>query len=228
MKAFSYLRVSDRSQVSGDGFPRQRAAIESRAKSMGFEISREFAEEGITGDSAWTARPAFQEMVGAILDNGVRTVFVENLTRLARAYVIADAILVYLASKGITLISADTGEDVTEAMSGDPMKKAMIQMQAVFSELEKNSLVRKLKAARARKRAETGRCEGVKPFGTLPGESAAVDRMRQLRRKPVGKAKRMSFAKIAVALTSEGFITRSGQSWAASTVKQILNRKTQP
>jgi len=225
MKAFSYLRVSDRSQVGGDGFPRQRAAIESRAKAMGFEIVGEFQEEGITGDSSWTDRPAFQEMIGAILDNGVRTVFVENLTRLARAYVIADAILVYLASKGITLISADTGEDVTAAMSGDPMKKAMIQMQAVFSELEKNSLVRKLKAARARKKAETGRCEGVKPFGTLPGEAEAVARMRQLRRKPVGKNKRLSFARIADQINTEGIPSRSGKPWAASTVKQILNRK---
>lgn len=191
---------------------------------MGYEIVREFAEEGITGDSSWTDRPAFQEMIGTILDNGVRTVFVENLTRLARAYVIADAILVYLASKGITLISADTGEDVTAAMSGDPMKKAMIQMQAVFSELEKNSLVRKLRAARARKRAEAGRCEGVKPFGNLPGEMDAIERMKRLRRKPVGKDKRLSFAKIADALEAEGFKTRSGKPWAASTVKQILNR----
>ena len=193
---------------------------------MGFEIVGEFQEEGITGDSTWTDRPAFQEMIGAILNNGVRTVFVENLTRLARAYVIADAILVYLASKRITLISADTGEDVTAAMSGDPMKKAMIQMQAVFSELEKNSLVRKLNAARARKRAETGRCEGVKPYGTLPGEAKAVARMRQLRRKPVGKNKRLSFARIADQLNAEGIPTRGGKPWAASTVKQILNRKT--
>lgn len=191
---------------------------------MGIEIACEFAEQGMTGDSAWTARPAFQEMIGVILDNGVRIIFVENLTRLARAYVIADAILVYLASKGITLISADTGEDVTAAMSGDPMKKAMIQMQAVFSELEKNSLVRKLRAARARKKLETGRCEGVKPFGTLPGESEAIEMMRRLRRKPIGKQKRMSFAKIAAELDAKGFTPRNGKLWNASTVKQILQR----
>ncbi len=35
-------------------------------------------------------------------------------------------------------------------------KKAIIQMQVVFSEIEKNSLVRKLKAARPRNRAENG------------------------------------------------------------------------
>ena len=195
---------------------------------MGVVIVREFREEGMTGDSSWEKRPAFQEMLSAIFDNGVRTVIVENLTRLARAYVIADAILVYLAAKGITLISADTGEDVTDAMSGDPMKKAMIQMQAVFSELEKNSLVRKLKAARARKRAETGRCEGVKPFGTLPGEDEAIQRMKALRRKPVGNAKRMSFAKIATALQTEGFQTRGGNPWQASTVRDILSKKGRP
>ena len=224
MKAFSYLRVSDTSQVAGDGFPRQREAINRHAKQAGFEMVREFIEEGKSGETAWADRPAFSDMVSAILDNGVRTVIVENLTRLARAYVIQDAILVFLASKGVALISADTGEDVTAAFHGDPMKKAIIQMQAVFSELEKNSLVRKLKAARARKRIETGRCEGVKPFGTLPGEDEAVARMKALRRKPIGKAKRMSYAKIAAAMQAEGFATRSGGPWRASTVQDILKR----
>ena len=137
---------------------------------MGIEIVREYVEQGVTGDASWSDRPAFQEMVSAILDNGVRTVIVENLTRLARAYVVQDAILVFLASKEVSLISAYTGEGVTAAFHGDPMKKAIIQMQAVFSALEKNSLVRKLKAARARKRAENGRCEGRKPFGERSGE----------------------------------------------------------
>jgi len=224
MKAFSYLRVSDASQISGDGFPRQREAIARLSKSSGIEIVREFAEEGKSGETAWADRPAFQEMVSAILDNGVRTIIVESLTRLARAYVIQDAILVFLASKKVSLISADTGEDVTAAFHGDPMKKAIIQMQAVFSELEKNSLVRKLKAARARKRAENGRCEGVKPFGHYPAEVAAIERMRQLRRKQQGKEKRMSFARIATALQAEEIPTRSGKPWAASSVRDILKK----
>ncbi len=224
MRAFSYLRVSDKSQIEGDGFPRQRAAISKHAKQFGLEIVHEYAEQGMTGDSSWSDRPAFQEMVSAILDNGVRTIVVENLTRLARAYVVQDAILVFLASKKVTLISADTGEDVTAAFHGDPMKKAIIQMQAVFSELEKNSLVRKLKAARARSRAEKGRCEGRKPFGEKAGEQDAIERMKRLRRKPVGKAKRMSFAKIAARLQEERFPTRTGKPWSAASVQGILGR----
>ena len=178
----------------------------------------------MTGESEWDKRPAFQEMIEEILGNGVRTVIVENLTRLARAYVVQDAIIVYLASKNITLISADTGEDITAAFHGDPMKKAIIQMQAVFSELEKNNLVRKLRKARERKRTAEGRCEGRKPFGDRDGEDQAIALMHRLRRKPIGKAKRMSFTKIAAELEDQGFKTRSGGVWSASTVRDVLNR----
>lgn len=220
MKAFAYLRVSGKSQIEGDGFPRQRKAVSSV---KGYEITREFVEPGLSGESAWDKRPAFQEMLDAILDNGVRTIIVENLTRLARAYTIQEAILVFLASKNITLISADTGEDVTAALHGDPMKKALIQMQAVFSELDKNSLVRKLKAARARKRQETGCCEGRKPFGYTPEERATLDRMHELRRKPRGKDA-MSYGKIAKTLDAEGRLSRSGKPWTTQSVRIILTR----
>lgn len=225
MRAFSYLRVSSKSQIEGDGFPRQREAIAAQAKLIGAEIVREFIEEGITGDSSWIDRPAFQDMISAILNNGVRTIIVENLTRLSRAYVVQDAILVYLASKKITLIASDTGEDITAAIQGDPMKKALIQMQAVFSELEKNSLIAKLRKAKDRIRRETGRCEGRKPFGDRPGEPETLELMRSLRRKPIGKVKRMSFARIAAELQAAGHPTRSGKPWSASSVKTILSRK---
>jgi site-specific DNA recombinase len=223
MKAFSYLRVSGKGQVEGDGFPRQRAAIEAAARRAGITIAHEYAEEGVTGDSTWTDRPAFQQMISDILDNGVRTIIVENLTRLARAYVIQEAILLFLASRKIDLISADTGENITKAIHSDPMKKAIIQMQAVFSELEKNSLVRKLRQARQRMKDETGHCEGRKPFGYRDGEQTALDRMRALRRKPKG-GERMSFAKIAAALDCEGHASRTGKPWTAEAVRKILGR----
>jgi len=50
-------------------------------------------------------------------------------------------------------------------MQADPMMKAMVQMQAVFAELDKSLLVRKLKKARRLKKQRNGHCEGRKPFG---------------------------------------------------------------
>ena len=94
-KAFSYLRVSGKGQVSGDGFPRQRAAIKAYAKANGFAIVREFADEGVSGAMETTDRPAFAEMVATLHSNGVRTVIVEKLDRLARDLMVQEAALSY-------------------------------------------------------------------------------------------------------------------------------------
>lgn len=218
-KCYLYTRVSSSNQAASDrdGIPRQRDACVTIAKEKGFTVEAEFSDS-ITGDAAWNQRPGFLDMVGAILDNGVRAVVVENLTRLARSFVIADQVLVFLAGHGVSLIDASTGEDVTAAMQEDPMKRAIIQMRAVFSELEKASLVRKLRAARQRKKAATGRCEGQKPYGTFPGEEATLARIRELRRNGAGPVR------IARALNVTGHQTRKGGPWRPSTVQGILSR----
>ena len=218
-KCFSYLRVSSVNQAAEgrDGFDRQRATINQWVGEHDHYVVREFSDS-ITGDAEWNQRPGFLDMVGAILDNGVRAVVVENLTRLARSFVIADQVLVFLAGHGVSLIDASTGEDVTAAMQEDPMKRAIIQMRAVFSELEKASLVRKLRAARQRKKAATGRCEGQKPYGTFPGEEATLARIRELRRNGAGPVR------IARALNVTGHQTRKGGPWRPSTVQGILSR----
>ena len=221
MKCYAYLRVSSKAQVEGDGFPRQRAAIDAWAAVTGATIVQEFADEGVTGEADWHQRGAFEEMVGALAANGVKTVVVENLTRLARSFVVQDSIVTYLASRGYRLIAADTGEDITEAVQGDPMRKAIIQMQAVFAELEKASLVRKLRAARQRIKAQGKRCEGRPPFGFYPGEKKTLRRMMELREEG------LSYRNIARALTAEKRPTRNGggAAWKPESVRRIVQRE---
>ena len=227
MKCYAYERVSGKSQAAADkdGLPRQRAAAETWAKATGATIVEHFEEKGVCGEDEWNTRPAFSDMIGRILDNGVKTIVVENLSRLARAYVVQEHILIWLATKGITLIAADSGEDITAAIAQDPMKKLLIQMQGILFEFEKNSLVRKLKAARQRKKSEdpTWR-EGRLPFGARPGEQDTIDRMKRLARKRPG-FRPPSNASIAATLDFEGRPTRTGKPWAAETVRKILMRE---
>lgn len=142
IKAYAYVRVSGKSQINGDGFKRQEKTINEYAKDSGYKIERVFKEEAISGTLDETERPAFQEMVTAILKNGVRTIIIEGMDRLARDLQIQTALITYLASKDITLISARTDQDITKAVMEDPMQKALVQIQGVFSELEKNLLVK--------------------------------------------------------------------------------------
>lgn len=220
--AYGYIRVSGKGQLEGTGMDRQEDTIQRYAEKAGYSIEAWFREEGISGTTDEGDRPAFQEMVSAILKDGVRTVIVEGLDRLAREYRIQESLLVYLASKGITLISARTEEDVTEAILSDPMKKALVQIQGVFAELEKSLLVKKLRTARERKRKLTGKCEGQKGYKELDPD--LIKRIRYLRRKPKGIDRARSFREIADILNSEGRTTKQGRAFSPQNVANILSR----
>ena len=221
-KAFGYVRVSGKGQVVGDGFTRQEQAIMGYAKKQKIDLAGFFREEGISGTKGKIDRPAFQAMVSEILKNGVRTVLVEGLDRLAREYRIQETLIIYLASKNIELISVRTEENVTEAVMADPMRKALVQIQGVFSELEKNLLVKKLKVARDRKRQKTGKCEGRKSYQEAMPE--VVKEIKRLRRARKGMPKR-TFIKVAEELNVGGFKTMTGKLFTGQVVQNVLREK---
>jgi len=210
--AFAYLRVSGKGQVKGDGFPRQLAAIRQYAKAHGIRIKKVFREEGVSGAKELANRPALSELMGALHSNRTRLVLVEKLDRLARDLMIQETIIGDLRKHGFELISAAE----PDLLKDDPTRKLMRQVFGAIAEYEKTMIVVKLRAARERKRARTGRCEGRKPFGFYPGENRTIERMRTLRRDGAG------YQRIAEALDSEGLPTRKGSPWQPASVRRIL------
>ena len=215
-----YLRVSGKGQLAGGGLDRQKDVIARYAKSAGIVV-QEWYREAHTGTKA--DRPEFSRMLEDLLSNGCRRVIVESLDRLARDLGVQMRLLALLVAKGVTLINASTGQDVTRQMQDDPMLKAMVQVQGTFAELDKSLTVRKLRRARERVRASEGRCEGRKAFGYHDNEKPVARRMRALYRKPRG-GERRSWAEIARILNAEGHATRTGVPWSGMTVRQILAR----
>ncbi len=221
MKAFSYLRVSSRGQVDGDGFDRQRDKIQKWAKANTATIEREFLEEGISGANELESRPAMIELLGAIAANGVRTVIVERADRFARDLVASELLLREFTRLGVRVIEAEGGNDLSAGDDGNPTAKLVRQILAAVSEFDKTSIVLKLKAARMRVRREKGRCEGRKPFGERDGEAAILELIRSLRRKPNG-GKRLAFSVIAGRLNRDGIPTRTGKPWHGEVVRRLL------
>ena len=78
-------------------------------------------------------RPAFQELLVALLSNGTRTVLIERLDRIARDIIIQESILKDLIQRGFELISAAE----PDLCSSDPYRSAMRQMLGVFAELDR-------------------------------------------------------------------------------------------
>jgi DNA invertase Pin-like site-specific DNA recombinase len=212
MKAYAYLRVSGKDQVTGDGFPRQGVACEKAASSAGVELAGTWAERGVTGTKL--ARPAWLAMIAQAQADDIRVVIVEKLDRLARDLMVQETIIRDLKLLGINLLSA-TEPDL---MSSDPTRVMIRQILGAVGQYDKSNIVARMRYARERQRAATGRCEGRKPYGTQPGEPETIRRMVSL------QAGGYSLNTIARLLNNDGILPRSGQRWHAKTVSNILAR----
>jgi DNA invertase Pin-like site-specific DNA recombinase len=212
VKAFGYLRVSGKGQVEGDGFPRQLKAIREYAGSHEMKIVRVFRDEGVSGTVDNVDRPAWRELLAMLHSNGVRTILIEKLDRLARDLMVQEAAIADLRKHGFTLISAAE----PDLMANDPTRVLMRQLLGAVAQYDKNQIVAKLRGARIRKREKEGRCEGRKPFGYYQGEDGVLVRMQVLRAEGLG------FDKIAAQLNTECMPTRTGRGWHGVVVNRIL------
>jgi DNA invertase Pin-like site-specific DNA recombinase len=214
IQAVSYLRVSSVGQVAGDGFPRQREAIQTYAERNGIEVVGEFRDEGVSGTTEHADREGFTALLERIAGNCVRLVLVERSDRLARDLLVQETLLNSLMKLGVKVVDVSSGIDLTDET--DPSRKLIRQVLGAVAEHDKACLVAKLRKARERKRVATGRCEGRKPYGTRVGEDRGLERIRQL------KQQGFSLRVIAATLNAERVRTRSGKSWSFGTLARLV------
>ena len=92
----------------------------------------------------------------------------------------------------------------------------MRQIAGSFAEYEKARLVAKLKAARDRKKAETGKCGGRRSYAE--SKPALVALAKQLKRE----LPRPSLRDISDALFDRGYSTPLGKPYSASAVQSMI------
>jgi DNA invertase Pin-like site-specific DNA recombinase len=89
---------------------------------------------------------------------------------------IQEYILRDLKQRGVVLASATELD-----LDSDPTRVLFRQVMGAIAEYDRHMVVLKLRAARKRMKAATGRCEGRKPYGARPGEQETLERMRAMR-----------------------------------------------
>jgi DNA invertase Pin-like site-specific DNA recombinase len=146
--------------------------------------------------------------------NGVSTIVIEKVDRLARDLGVQEWIMRDLKQRGVTLVSA-TEQD----LDADPTRVMFRQIMGAIAQYDRAMTVLKLRAARKRMKVATGRCEGRKPFGTRAGEADVIHRARELRTAGA------TYTAIADKFNTEGVPTRyAGRRWFPATVAKILRR----
>ena len=217
--AVAYLRTSSAANVGDDkdSLKRQQSALGAFAKQRNYEIVGEFYDSAVSGSDAIEDRPGFAALLDRIENNGVCTLIVEDVSRFAReikAHILGIALL---RERGVRLLSAVDGHDLTE--DTDEMTEGMVTIMAVFAQIEKKRLVKKLRAARDRRSLQEGkRIEGRKSYREKNPEL-----VREAKRLRHGNRKeRISLRGISAKLKELGYLTSSGRSFSAAQVQRLL------
>ena len=214
-KVHSYLRVSSESQITGDGFPRQRESINRFIKRNRMELVTEFRDEGVSG--VMFDRPGLTDLFVSLKSNGVKKVVIENSSRLSRDLIVGETLLNEFKKIGVTVVTSD-GTILTDTNDDDPSKKMIRQILGVFSEFEKSCLVQKLRVSRIRMKKSKGVCEGRKPFGSRPGETDIINKIKLLRHEG------NSVKGIVEILKNQGIVSRYGKFLKYTQIRRILDR----
>jgi DNA invertase Pin-like site-specific DNA recombinase len=208
IEAVAYLRTSSATNAGPDkdSDKRQRAAIAAFAKAHGYVVVAEFY-----GADPIAERPGFKAMLDRIASNGVRCILVESPDRFARDLTVQLTGHDFLKSLGISLIPATAPDFFTE---DTPTAVLVRQVLGAIAQFEKTSLVAKLKAARDRKKASTGKCGGRKTYAEARPEVVALAREMH--------GQRMSLRKISATLAAQGHMTATGKPYVASAVQAMV------
>ncbi len=219
MKVYSYIRVSGKGQVGGEGPDRQRDECSRFCQEHNCVSIGEFFDAGVTGTIS--DRPAFSDMIESIQcrrANGetIDGFVIERMDRLARDLMVSELLLSECRKLDIKVFTADQGLIDLASNDVDPTRKLIRQFMAALAEFEKSNMVIKLRKAREAIRRREGRCEGAKPYGQTPEERAVLKVLQLF----VSKDSKLE--EVASLLNREGLRTRHGGTWTAKSAFRIM------
>jgi DNA invertase Pin-like site-specific DNA recombinase len=222
IKGLAYLRTSSSTNVGPDkdSDKRQLVAIQAYARRAGVEIVLPpFYDAAVSGADPIDSRRGFGAMLTFLASNPeVKTILVETASRFARDLIVQETGYQMLKQRGIDLIAVDSPDSF---VSDTPTAILIRQILGAVSQFEKTMLVSKLKQARDRKIAATGKCGGRKSHQERNPQ--VVELAKQLRWINRRMQERRSFRDIATMLAEQGHVSRSGKLYGPSAIKSMLD-----
>lgn len=217
IEAVGYMRCSGMA-FDGETWDRQEEAINKYAAANDIRIVEWFRDEHVPGKTEMHNRPGLAACMARVDSNCVKLVLVEISDRLARDSMVSELIIREFQKSGVRVVSASGGVDLTAGDDTNPTAKLVRQILAAVAEFDRCVIVLKLRAARERLRAQNGRCEGRKPYGTKLGEAGEFWAIVQKANDG------WTPENIAAELNERQVPTRQGKRWHAATVSKIISR----
>ena len=212
-KAVAYFRTSSATNIGDDrdSEQRQRIAVTAFAARNDIEIVDSFYDAAVSGADHLDERAGFKALLQRIAGNGVRTILVETANRFARDLMVQETGWLKLKNLGIELISVDSPNAFIE---DTPTAVLIRQILGAVAQFDRALTVAKLQAARERKKAATGKCEGRKSWQEM--DPKLVRTAKALR------AKKLTLRQISAELANQGYMSHTGKPLS----RTVLSRMT--
>jgi DNA invertase Pin-like site-specific DNA recombinase len=165
-RAALYLRVSTDGQTTDN----QRLALTDVAQRRGWEIATVYEDAGVSGAKGRDKRPGFDGMLKDATRRRFDILMFWSIDRLGRSTAAVTAALEELDHVGVAIYADKEAMDTST-----PHGRAMLQMAAVFAELERGLIRERVMAGLTRARAQGKRLGRPKVAGKV--ERAIRDRL---------------------------------------------------
>lgn len=231
--AYGYCRVSTGKQINGYGLDRQREEIENYCKRNKIELIKVY-EEQVSGIKGEDERPIYHEIVKACKTDDVKMIVIDTLDRFARRWSVSDALFVDLAVKGIDVVVASTGENITQSIKDSPIRKFIVHVLGGIAELDYGVTCDRLKKGRQARVKIKGewRLPKYGKCGTdcQPEHSERCKREKEIIKRIIywrspKRTKKKTYKELAATFNSEGIPTRQNGRWTGMLVFNVAKRQ---
>jgi DNA invertase Pin-like site-specific DNA recombinase len=172
----------------------------------------------VSGADSIEGRSGFAQLLERLRERpDIRTILVETASRFARDLIVQETGFMMLRERGIELIPVDSPYHFAEST---PTANMVRQILGAVSEFEKAMLVSRLRGARDRKRAATGKCGGRKSH--IEAHPQTVEMAKSLRWINKRMRQKRSLRDISAELASKGHLARSGKPYGPSAIQSML------
>jgi DNA invertase Pin-like site-specific DNA recombinase len=164
-----YLRVSTADQIEKHGIGLQKTKCKAMATLKGWNIVNYYIDEGVSGTIHEEDRPGFSKLLEDVENGKIKGLIIYALDRLGRRTQIVLRCIEYFSEKGIKVVSCHENFDTST-----PTGNFMLTIFAALTQLERDTIVGRMKAGTEERKKRDGDIGGSVPLGYERTEDSLI------------------------------------------------------
>lgn len=226
-----YLRTSSLTNVGNDkdSDTRQLESCNLYCSREKLAVEGVFYDMGVSGKTSVFKRDKFKELYFYCLENDIRTIVFESLSRFSRDSLELELGYRKLTEEGFTLISSTSDIE----FDNSPHSKLVRGILGSISEYQRGEIVFNLSVSRERKKTFNktidyvtldgqGKCEGRKSHKELNPDLVLL--VKKLRKRNWKTKKQRSYREISSILQDRGYLNERGKKYHPKSIKDMVTQ----